>query len=72
MTLAQVAAFPQRACFHPVLVHEEDGLRAALLAAARIRILVGLPRHIVHVAHIWPQQLPVEAGILQEYLRTRF
>ena len=54
----------------PVLVHEQDGLRAALLAAARVRVLVALPGHVVRLSHIRSQDLPVEARVLQEYLRT--
>lgn len=48
----------------PVGVHEEDGLRAALLARARVRVLVALPGHVVDVAHVGAQDLPVEARVL--------
>jgi hypothetical protein len=54
----------------PVLVHEQDGLRAALLAAARVRVLVALPGHVVRLSHVGAQDLPVKAGVLQEDLRA--
>lgn len=41
----------------PVAVHEQDGLRAALLAAARVRVLVALPRHVGHLTHVWAKNL---------------
>jgi len=56
----------------PILVHEEQGLRAAFLSAAGIGILVALPGHVVHIADIRPQNLPVEACILEEDLHIRF
>jgi hypothetical protein len=46
----------------PVAVHEHDRLRAALLAAACVRVLVALPCHVVHVAHVWAQHLQAAAG----------
>ena len=58
--------------FHPVLVHEQDGLCTAFLSTAGIRILITHPRYIVDVAHIRPQHLPVKASILQKHLYPNF
>ena len=38
------------------------------MAAARIGVLVALPRHPGLVAYVRPQHLPVEARVLQEHL----
>mmetsp|Transcript_43423 Transcript_43423/g.72371 ORF Transcript_43423/g.72371 Transcript_43423/m.72371 type:complete len:303 (+) Transcript_43423:84-992(+) len=46
-----------------VLVHEHDGLRAALLSAAGVRVLVALPGRVVHILHVRPEDLPVEASV---------
>lgn len=59
---------PALAHLAPVFVHDEQALCAALLAAAGVCVLVGLPGHIVDLGHIGPQQLPVIAGVLQEDL----
>ena len=56
-------------CLRPVLVHEEERLSRALLATAGVRILIALPSNIVHISHIWSQDLPVKASILQKYLQ---
>ena len=52
----------------PVLVHEENGLRTALLARARVGVLVADPRHVLLVAHVRAQYLPVEACVLHFHL----
>jgi hypothetical protein len=59
----------ERTGLRPVGVHEQHRLRGALLPAARVRVLVALPRHVRLVGHIRPQDLPVEARILQKHLR---
>mmetsp|Transcript_87318 Transcript_87318/g.208881 ORF Transcript_87318/g.208881 Transcript_87318/m.208881 type:complete len:347 (-) Transcript_87318:208-1248(-) len=52
----------------PVLVHEEHGLCAALLAREAVGVVVRLPGHVLHVCHVGAQDLPVEACVLQLYL----
>lgn len=61
----------QLTCLNPVLVHEENGLCAALLSTAGICILVTHPRHVVDIAHIWSQHFPVKPSILQEHLQQQ-
>ena len=46
-------------------MHEEDALCGALLAAARVRVLVTLPRDIVHLSHVRAENLPVEARVFE-------
>jgi hypothetical protein len=45
-------------------VHKQHGLCAALLAGARVGVLVTLPRDVVDVADIGAEDLPVKAGVL--------
>ena len=49
----------------PVLVDEADRLRGALLARERVRVLVRLPGHVLKVVDVRPQDLPVEARVLE-------
>jgi hypothetical protein len=51
-------------------VHEQNALRAALLPAAGVGILVALPGHIIKVVNIGAQDLPVKARVLQEHLQA--
>lgn len=61
-------AVGQHTSLRPVFVHEEDGLRTALLPAAGIGVLIALPGYIINIADIWAQHLPVKPSILQEHL----
>ena len=61
---------PGGTSLHVVGVRHEEGLRAALLPRARVRILVALVGHVVQVAHVRAQYLPVKARIFQEHLRV--
>ena len=55
----------------PVRVGEENALRRALLARARVCVLVALPRDIIEVADVRTEYLPVESGILDLDLAFR-
>ncbi len=53
-------------CGHPVGVHEQNGLRTALLSRACIRVLIAHPADILGLRHVRPQHLPVKPRILQK------
>ena len=55
----------------PVRVGEENALRRALLARARVCVLVALPRDVIEVADVRTEYLPVESGILDLDLAFR-
>jgi len=54
----------------PIAVSKQDGLGAALLAAARVRVLVALPSDVWQVggARVGAQDLPVKPRVLQKDL----
>lgn len=52
----------------PLLVHEHDALRTALLPAASISILICLPGHVVYIRDIRAKHLPVITSILKIHL----
>jgi hypothetical protein len=41
------------------------------LSAAGVCILVALPGHVVNIAHVRTQNLPVKSRVLQEHLQWR-
>mmetsp|Transcript_67332 Transcript_67332/g.108449 ORF Transcript_67332/g.108449 Transcript_67332/m.108449 type:complete len:234 (-) Transcript_67332:970-1671(-) len=64
---SQILDLLHKAHLCPVLVNEHDRLCTALLPGEGVRILVALPRDIVHELwiSIWPNDLPVEASIFK-------
>mmetsp|Transcript_9512 Transcript_9512/g.28350 ORF Transcript_9512/g.28350 Transcript_9512/m.28350 type:complete len:506 (-) Transcript_9512:154-1671(-) len=54
----------QVCCVLPVFVDEANGLCRTFLSDRCVGVLIALPSHVVHVAHIGPENLPVETGVL--------
>mmetsp|Transcript_39423 Transcript_39423/g.84007 ORF Transcript_39423/g.84007 Transcript_39423/m.84007 type:complete len:220 (+) Transcript_39423:679-1338(+) len=50
---------------HPLLVRDEHRLRRALLPREGVRVLVALPDHELHLRRVRPEDLPVEARVLE-------
>ena len=46
-------------------MHKEDGLRRALLAAARVGVLIAHVRDVIDVVNIWTEDFPVKSRILE-------
>mmetsp|Transcript_11058 Transcript_11058/g.28313 ORF Transcript_11058/g.28313 Transcript_11058/m.28313 type:complete len:252 (+) Transcript_11058:574-1329(+) len=53
---------------HPLLVRYQHRLRRALLARGRVGVLVRLPHYVVDGSWVRPEDLPIEAGVLELHL----